>query len=335
MLGDNMKAITNNTKTMFRLLNLKGVGPAKIHSIWRDAEKNKYPLADFIAEQQFMGRLFRPDQLIQLKDNEESIENVLARIESESIEVLSYFEEGYPVRLKSLLGEKAPLLLYVKGNKSILEKKSIGFCGSRKASPKGIATANDCAEQLAQIGININSGYATGIDMTTHNAALRCGGTTTIVLPEGIFHFRTKKEFSDVWDWERVCIVSEFLPGIPWSVRNAMQRNTTICTLSLMMILIEAGATGGSIEAGRTALKLGIPLLAPTYEGMPESAIGNRQLLEQGAVSIFRSKTTGRANLNNVLNFINKRNQATYTSFQHDAQMVHEDDQLDLFSGGK
>jgi hypothetical protein len=68
---------------------------------------------------------------------------------------------------------------------------------------------------------------------------------------------------------------------------------------------------------------------------MPESAIGNRQLLEQGAVSIFRSRTTGRANLNNVLNFMNKRNQATYTSFQHDAQMVHENDQLDLFSGGK
>jgi DNA processing protein len=336
MSGDIMKDISKNTQTIFSLLNIKGIGPAKIHSIWREAERNKYHLSDLLPEKHIVDKLLKPEHINQLNNNEEIIKNVFSRIETESIQVINYFEEDYPLRLKTLLGEKAPLLLYVKGNRSILEKKSIGFCGSRKASPKGIATANDCAEQLAQKGININSGYATGIDMATHRTALESSGTTTIVLPEGIFHFRIKKDLEDVWDWERVCVISEFLPGIPWSVRNAMQRNTTICSLSLIMILIEAGATGGSIEAGKTALDLGIPLLAPTYEGMPESAVGNRQLLEQGAVSIFRSKTTGRANLNYVLNFLNKRNHVmTYTNFQQEAQMVHENDQLDLFCGEK
>lgn len=106
-----------------------------------------------------------------------------------------------------------------------------------------------------------------------------------------------KKEIEPVWDWERALVVSEFLPGVPWSAHNAMQRNRTICALSRAMVLIEAGSKGGSIEAGRTCLKLGIPLFASVYGGMPPEATGNRDLLAQGARPLMKIRSTNRANL--------------------------------------
>lgn len=70
------------------------------------------------------------------------------------------------------------------------------------------------------------------------------------------------------------------------------------------MILIESASTGGSIEAGRASLKMGVPLFAPIYGGMPETAVGNRELLEQGARPLLKSRTTGRANMKEVLSVL-------------------------------
>mgnify|MGYP000903952858 CR=1 FL=1 len=324
-----------NTQYIYRLLNIKGVGPAKVHAIWRAANDISCDIDDLLKNKQLSAKFLKPDQLAQFHANKNLFDEVYSRLEREGIQTINVFEESYPLRLKSTLGDKAPLLLTYLGNRSLLDKKSVGFCGSRKASPKGILTASDCSDQLARHGININSGYATGIDMTTHRAAFESGGTTTIILPEGILNFRVKKQIEDVWDWERACVLSEFFPSLPWSVQNAMQRNTTICALSQVMILIEAGATGGSIEAGKTSLKLNIPLLAPTYEGMPDSAVGNRLLLEQGAHKIHKSKSTGRANLDAVLEYLSKRSEVRYDYTQQEAQMVMERDQLNLFSGDK
>jgi DNA processing protein len=330
-----MQNYYKNTEYIYRLLNVKGIGPAKVHAIWRASEGRSCGLEGPLNDKTFVSKLLNSEQVMQLQKNEDITSEVFSRLKQENVQIINFFEEDYPIRLKSILGDKAPLLLTFAGNRSLLDKKSVGFCGSRKASPKGVATASDCADQLSRYGINVNSGYATGIDMTTHRAALESGGTTTIVLPEGIFNFRIKKQIEDVWNWEKVCVVSEFFPGLPWSVRNAMQRNTTICALSQIMILIEAGATGGSIEAGKTSLNLNIPLLAPIYEGMPESAVGNRQLLDQGAFRIHKSKNTGRAKLDAVFDYLARRSEIRYDYSPQEAQMVREQDQLNLFAGDK
>jgi predicted Rossmann fold nucleotide-binding protein DprA/Smf involved in DNA uptake len=114
-------------------------------------------------------------------------------------------------------------------------------------------------------------------------------------------HFRVKRHLKEVWDSERSVVVSQYLPGATWNVGNAMKRNQTICALCRAMVLIEAGEAGGSIEAGRTCLKLGIPLFAPVYEGMPASAKGNQMLLREGARALYKNKPTNLPNLAGVL----------------------------------
>jgi DNA processing protein len=167
-----------------------------------------------------------------------------------------------------------------------------------------MATARDCAMLLSNDNVNIVSGFAAGVDMNAHRAALAAGGTTTIVLAEGILRFRVKKEIRDVWDDSRTLVVSEFGPNLPWSVSHAMQRNKTICGLSRAMILIEARSTGGSIQAGRDCLKMGLPLFAAVYEGSPESATGNEELLRNGAKRLMKSKARDLPNMTPVLQAI-------------------------------
>lgn len=330
-----MQVHLNDSFNIYRLLNLKGVGPAKVRAIYRAAENADLCLESLFEDGSTISNLLKSEQIEQLEVVRDACRDNFSRLEDEEVKVLSCFDDNYPVRLKAKLGEKAPLLLTVKGNGTLLNKTGVGFCGSRKASHKGIATTEDCTEQLSMAGCNINSGYASGVDMTAHRVALESGGSTTVVLPEGMFHFRVKKQLEDVWDWSRICVVSEFLPGLPWSARNAMQRNTTICALSHLMVLIEAGATGGSIAAGKTSLELDIPLLAPVYEGMPETAIGNRLLLEQGAKRFFKSKSTGRANLQYIVDYLKHQSEIKYDTAVQNSHMVCESDQLDLYANNK
>lgn len=290
----------HETYYLLRLLNVPGLGNIRVKKILDHCHHKGISIKDFI-EDIIRGdrktHLLNPSQIDCLGDRNVRLEDQWARLKEQNIEVLAVGDVNYPNRMISALNNKAPLLIFAKGDIGLLTKPCLGFCGSRKASEKGLKTAWDCADQMARKGVNIISGYASGVDMTAHKASLEAVGTTTLVLAEGILNFRIKKDLKDVFDESRVLILSEFLPGIPWSVRNAMQRNSTICSLSQVMILIEAEKKGGSISAGRTALKMGRPLFAPVYEGMPESASGNRILLSQGAHGLKKSVKTMRANL--------------------------------------
>jgi predicted Rossmann fold nucleotide-binding protein DprA/Smf involved in DNA uptake len=70
------------------------------------------------------------------------------------------------------------------------------------------------------------------------------------------------------------------------------------------MVLIEARERGGSLEAGRASVSMGVPLFAAVYEGMPDSAQGNRLLLGEGARQLFKSRNAGRANIGPILEAI-------------------------------
>lgn len=240
-------------------------------------------------------------QLREFEANEAEVANDLKTLDESDVSVVSWLDPDYPPRLRQRLGNKAPPVIFVRGALQLLGSPAVGFCGSRKASSKGLSVAADCAGQLAERGITIASGGAAGVDLHTHRAALEAGGSTIIVLAEGIDHFRIRRDLRDQWDWERVAVVTQFPPSSRWSVANAMQRNWTICALSRAMILIEARATGGSIATGRASLSLQVPLFAPVYGGMPEWAAGNRELIDKGAMPIKKTPTSHRANLASVM----------------------------------
>jgi len=283
------------------LLDAPGVGPGRVRKLlkhWRDTPEVP------VMEDRLIKSVLTPAQIAALPECRDRVKRHWDELLKHNVRMLSIIDTDYPEGLRNALGESAPVLLLCLGNIELLKRVSVGFCGSREASEKGIATARDSATLLANDKINIVSGFAAGVDMNAHRAALAAGGTTTVVLAEGILRFRVKKDIRDLWDESRILVVSEFGPNLPWSVSHAMQRNKTICGLSRAMVLIEARSTGGSIQAGRDCLKMGLPLFAAVYEGSPESATGNEELLRNGAKRLMKSRSRDLPNMAPVLEAI-------------------------------
>lgn len=207
---------------------------------------------------------------------------------------------GYPRAVLDAFGSRAPVLTFM-GNSGLLDRPGIGFCGSRKASKTGIEATRDCVEQAVRSGFVVVSGNAAGIDSVAHAAALSAGGATILVLPEGIDHFRIRKSFEAIWDWERVLVVSQFEPGAVWQGYRAMARNDLIIALSDAMVVIEAGEKGGTLHAGLKALKSRKPLFVVNYRNIEAHAPGNARLLRAGACALSKSRATGRAGFDRVV----------------------------------
>lgn len=213
---------------------------------------------------------------------------------------LAQGDDMYPSSLMEVLGAKAPKALTCMGNLDLLTGRGIGFCGSRKASEKGLETARDCADQAAENNVVVVSGNAAGVDFHAHQQALVSAGSTIMVLPEGIDNFRIRKDLREAWDWDRVLVVSQFEPHVPWRAYNAMARNKVILGLSSAMIVIEAGEKGGTLDAGQSALRTDIPLFVAVYSESSSSAAGNKILLDMGGFPLARLQSTGRANMAKV-----------------------------------
>lgn len=282
-----------DVQAIYSFMKIKGVGVTRTNKVLQSYTQqlgSMWKLEDWLLSE------LSAEQKIEFFSHYESVEGLKIR----SLDVLfnTVLDKSYPVTLKSLLKLNTPPVLSMVGNINLLTNRKVGFSGSRKVSEKGKAVTRDCVEQLSVIkDVSIVSGYAQGVDKEAHYSALKVGGSTIIVLPNGISSFYVRQDLKDVWDWNRVLVISEYLPKDKWSISRAMNRNSTIIGLSDTMVVVEAGVTGGSLDAGLRALADGKPLFVPVYCDYPESALGNMILLERGAKGIKRSKQSNRANV--------------------------------------
>lgn len=215
------------------------------------------------------------------------------------VRVLWHGYPEYPERLAKVLQNEAPPVLFVRGNQALLNAPGVGFCGSRKASEKGLAITGRCAMQLAREGICVVSGYAHGVDMVAHRAAMENAGTTIMVLVEGILRFHAKQEIANLLFAPNHLVVSQFPPRLTWSAHNAMRRNSTIIGLSDAMILVESGLTGGTFAAGEETLRRRRPLFVIDFAEPGPSAEANPHFIHKGGIPV-RGNREGMPNLGRV-----------------------------------
>jgi DNA processing protein len=188
-------------------------------------------------------------------------------------------DEDYPRALEAL--RNPPRILFYRGKLALAREPAVGMCGSREASPEGLAAARACGRAVARAGLAVISGYARGVDTETHLGALEVGGSTVIVLADGIEHFRIKRVFREAFDPDRVLVLSQFPPRQTWNAGAAMTRNGVIAALGRALVVIEANEAGGTLDAGLQGLALGRPVLALEFRSGPRP--GNELLFARGA----------------------------------------------------
>lgn len=186
-------------------------------------------------------------------------------------------EPRFPAKLLTL--KQPPRELHAAGNLALSNRPSAAIVGSRHASEHGLETAARIARAVAEAGIVVISGYAKGVDTAAHRAALEVGGDTVFVLPFGFKHFHVKRELKPLVNTEHVLALSQFPFGQPWFASAAMKRNEVVCGLADSVIVIEAGESGGTIEAARTARALGRRLYIVDFKNPAPSAAGNAYLI--------------------------------------------------------
>ena len=87
------------------------------------------------------------------------------------IQALSFADAGYPAPLRSLYDP--PAVLYVRGRlPDFVAQPALSIVGQRKATPRGLATAQRFAHVLSAHGFTIVSGMAYGVDSAAHRGAL-------------------------------------------------------------------------------------------------------------------------------------------------------------------
>ena len=308
-----MIATTDSIESLaFFLQQAPGVGAAGLRNVFRklaheDLEpRNLLNLEDWKLQKKLD---LKPESISAPRSPADQAIELWQNLEANGITVLVRGFHGYPERLNFVLGDNAPAILYVTGNRELLDKPSAGFSGSRLASAQGIEITRQTARLLAKESINVVSGYAKGVDIAAHSGALEAGGTTTIVLAEGILHFRLKeKDLPWLGDdpMSRILVISEFPPRLPWKAHNAMTRNRTICALSDALVVSESGMEGGTFAAGNAALNLSVPLFCVKYAQPTESASGNAYFLTHGAIPLQRSPE-GQPNVTKLIATISGR----------------------------
>ena len=273
------------------LAGAKGMGP-----------KTLWLIADYLSSQKKTASwlLQNPDEIkaalkvsktgIVIPDFADREYEEVEKSEGQPVTVLHPLNPDFPQQLITLKDKiSLPALLYVTGNVTILDRLSVAIVGGRHAGPAAIAVADSLASELAAKGINVTSGYAAGIDTAVHLATLRAGGTTSVVLSEGIAHFQTKQELREFLTAENTLVISQFEPNVRWASYLAMTRNKLVCALSGAVVVVVSGPErdlngrmSGTFDAGMSALKMGVPVFAVSSNFFNDNPEGNRQLIARG-----------------------------------------------------
>lgn len=229
------------------LRNIKGIGNAIFYNlvdhfgsskaVW-DANKDELIEAGIKEEiiTQILSTVYR-----------NNIEKILKRLNKENILPISKSSNYYPKVLKKI--KNAPAILYLKGNKEILNDFSIGIVGSRNCSEYGKQITEKFAFELAQNGITIISGMALGIDTFAHIGALNANGKTIAVLGNGfdyIYPAKNKTLFYEILK-KNGSIITEYLPEEEPFRGNFLARNRIISGMSKGIIVSEANQKSGAL----------------------------------------------------------------------------------------
>ena len=114
------------------------------------------------------------------KTYRENLAKYIEYMEKNKISLISIKDEKYPEKLKNIYDP--PVVLYVKGNINILNKRSIAIVGSRNCSSYGEFASRKFACELAKNNIIVISGLARGIDINAHIGTLKIENSTITVL---------------------------------------------------------------------------------------------------------------------------------------------------------
>jgi len=196
--------------------------------------------------------------------------------------ILNWTEPEYPQFLLQIYDP--PVLLYVRGDVSILNAPAISIVGTRRPTIYGTQMAELMGRDLAKRGLVIVSGLARGVDAIAHRGATDVGGLAIGILGTGVgvcYPKENKKLFEKVL--ERGAILSELPTGSHPAPENFPVRNRIIAGMPLGVVIVEGKQYSGSLITARLAMEFGREVFGVPGNATQEVSFAPNQLIKQGA----------------------------------------------------
>ena len=176
----------------------------------------------------------------------EKAQQELKYIEYENINVLYYQDANYPDRLKHCID--GPVLLFASGNMNFENRKMISIVGTRQITSYGMDFCKKLIEDLAVFNPVIVSGFAYGVDIVAHQAAMENKLQTIGVLAHGLnqIYPKTHKKYVAKMQ-ENGGFLTEFWSHSNPDKENFVRRNRIVAGMCEATIVIESAEKGGSL----------------------------------------------------------------------------------------
>jgi DNA processing protein len=292
----------NKEYSWYMLSNAPGFGAKSIQYIYENLQTNNMSINDLFDLEAIelyklfpeigRGKLSRANfSCFPQLDADDRLYSNFEKIKSDGVTIIGFDDEKYPQSILQNMGDNAPPILYCKGYLPLLNQKGVSIVGARDVGDFEITITKSIAQNLAENGINVTSGYAKGVDTSAHIGALESHGTTTMILSFGTNHITIKRELKEL-NWEKNALfVTQFAPYEKFSGQNAMTRNKLVCAMSKAIVVIKSGPErdssgkmSGTFDAGKSALKMGIPVFVLSPQVLNPTPQGNIDLIKLGGI---------------------------------------------------
>lgn len=312
-------------EALLGLYSIPTIGPTRMRKL---ISVFKSPQAVFEASMRQLMELEGIDQktALRIKDgpDEGFVKRQLEQIKRHDVEILTYWDDSYPVRLKKIYDP--PAFLFIKGNKDILEKTALAIVGTRTPTSYGKMITERFCSELVQNNFAIISGFARGIDSIAHATAIRHDGGTIAVLGNGIDQVYPPENIKLIPNLlKKGAIITEYPMGTKPDAINFPKRNRIISGISVGVLIPEAGSRSGAIITAMYAADQNREVFAVPGPITSGKSSGTNKLIKEGAVLVEGVEDI-LAELNKQLNLhYEKKNQPLeITPLQGNAKLIYD-----------
>ena len=223
-------------------------------------------------------------QQIASKECFKDAEREAAYCRQRGICAVSVEDSEYPKTLLETIDR--PHVLFVKGNLEAVTKRSLSVVGTREISPSGFNVIDRMIGGLASsvYGLSIVSGLAYGVDAASHRAAIANHIPSIAVMANPLPEINPTAHRALAEDIinNGGALVSELHSQTKQNGKLFLARNRIIAGWSMGTLIVEAGASGGSLATADMADGYNRTLMAVPGRITDSASFGTNNLIRSG-----------------------------------------------------
>ncbi|MEG0338627.1 MAG: DNA-processing protein DprA [Oscillospiraceae bacterium] len=210
--------------------------------------------------------------------------------EDKGVGIVTYADKEYPIALRDI--PSAPPVLYYKGDINLLNNSFLfAMIGARRPSGYGMEITAQIAKELAENGVIIVSGMASGLDSEAHKMALGEHMATVACLAFGhdYCYPASNRSLLHAIEFDGLTI-SEYPPNTGAQKQFFLERNRIIAGLSRGVCIAEARKASGTMNTVQHALEYGKDVFSVPGSVFSELSDGTNQLIKEGAIPVTQAR---------------------------------------------